>query len=112
MTPFGNRACRAMRKLGDVVVRQARKHDEGASSTAIGHQRQSRVLSDCCNRVGSLRSSNTPRTQNVKRAHERALGNSFRIFEAEFFLVRSQMPALPDWQSISALTDTESFYSD
>ena len=26
-----------------------------------------------------------------------ALGNSLRIFEAEFFLVPSQMPALPDW---------------
>jgi hypothetical protein len=25
------------------------------------------------------------------------LGDSLRIFEAEFFLVPSQMPALPDW---------------
>ena len=24
-------------------------------------------------------------------------GNSLRIFEAEFFLVPSQMPVLPDW---------------
>jgi hypothetical protein len=51
-------------------------------------------------------------TPNVKRAHQHALGNNLRIVEAEFFLVRSQMPALPDWQSISVLTNTESFYSD
>jgi hypothetical protein len=63
-------------------------------------------------RVGSMRSSNTSHTPNVKRTHQHALGNNLRIVEAEFFLVRSQMPALPDWQSISALTDTESFYSD
>ena len=50
--------------------------------------------------------------QMPKRADQHALGTNLRIFEAEFFLVRSQMPALPDWQSISALTDTESFYSD
>jgi hypothetical protein len=63
-------------------------------------------------RVGSMRRGNTSHTPNVKWAHQHALGNSLRIVEAEFVLVRSQMPALPDWQSISALTDTESFYSD
>ena len=40
------------------------------------------------------------------------LGDSLRIFEAEFFLVASQMRALPDCQSISALTDTETYSSD
>ena len=63
-------------------------------------------------RVGSMRSGNTSHTPNVKRAHQHALGNNLRIVEAEFFLVRSQMPAPPDRQSISVLTDTKSFYSD
>jgi hypothetical protein len=40
------------------------------------------------------------------------LGDSLRTFETEFFLVPSQMRALPDCQSISALTDTETYFSD
>ena len=39
-------------------------------------------------------------------------GLVLRIFEAEFFLVPSQLRALPDCQSISALTDTETYFSD
>jgi hypothetical protein len=39
-------------------------------------------------------------------------GLVLRIFAAEFFLVPSQLRALPDCQSISALTDTETYFSD
>ena len=45
----------------------------------------------------------------LKRADQHALGANLRIFEAEFFLVRSQMPAVLDWQSISALTKQNHF---
>jgi hypothetical protein len=44
----------------------------------------------------SLRSNNTSHIPNVKRADQHALANSFRIFEAEFFLAPFQMPALPN----------------
>ena len=40
------------------------------------------------------------------------LGLVLRIFAAEFFLVPSQLRALPDCQSISAMTDTETYFSD
>src|ERR1700732_3779887 len=36
----------------------------------------------------------------------------FRILAAQFFLVPAQLRALPDCQSISALTDTETYFSD
>ena len=81
----------------DVVVRQAREQDEGPCSTEIGLQRQMcdiellRTASVHCEAATHLI------LQMLKRADQHALGTTLRIFEAEFLLVPSQMPPLPDW---------------